>query len=389
LLLDYVEGALRSTPLLSGLIEARTQEMLSLSNGIDVEVRAASFRRLRGLTAVAVIADEAAFWHSDETSANADSDILAAARPCLATTRGPLIVISSPYAKRGEVFETYRRHFGPDGDKAILVAQAPSLEMNPNLSPSVVKRAYERDPASAAAEYGASFRVDIGAYLDASVIQSCIDFGVTVRSPRKGVVYKSFCDPSGGSRDSFTCAITHMEDRTAILDALLEVKPPFNPTSATSQVADLLKSYGLRNTTGDHYAGQWVVDAFSKCGIQYRHSDRNRSELYLDCLPLMTAGRCRLLDNRKLAQQFGALERRTSSMGKDIIDHGPMGHDDLCNAVAGSLVLSAKGSGVVTSGVSVVLMGSGKPRMIPGSDVYTGGNAARVWDRVLRNAGPT
>jgi hypothetical protein len=64
-----------------------------------IEVRSASFRRLRGISCVAVIADEAAFWHSDE-SANPDTEILNAVRPALATTGGPLIVISSLYARR-------------------------------------------------------------------------------------------------------------------------------------------------------------------------------------------------------------------------------------------------------------------------------------------------
>ena len=74
--------------------------------------RAASFRRLRGQTCVAVIADEAAFWHSDESS-NPDVEILNAVRPSLRTTGGPLIVISSPYARRGAVWEAFQRHFGP------------------------------------------------------------------------------------------------------------------------------------------------------------------------------------------------------------------------------------------------------------------------------------
>jgi hypothetical protein len=70
------------------LVEERIVDVLRLKNGIDIEVRAASFRRLRGLTAVAVIASECAFWQSEE-SANADADILAAVRPSLSTTQGP------------------------------------------------------------------------------------------------------------------------------------------------------------------------------------------------------------------------------------------------------------------------------------------------------------
>jgi len=34
--------------------------------------------------------------------------------------------------------------------------------------------------------------------------------------------------------------------------------------------------------------------------------------------------------------QLTGLERRTARSGKDSIDHGPSGHDDLANAVAGA-----------------------------------------------------
>ena len=64
-ILDYAEAAFRGSPILAQLIEARTARELRLNNGITVEVRAADFRRLRGLTFICVIADEAAFWAND------------------------------------------------------------------------------------------------------------------------------------------------------------------------------------------------------------------------------------------------------------------------------------------------------------------------------------
>jgi hypothetical protein len=64
---------------LSSLVVNRTADAIELSNGITVEVRAASFRRLCGVTCVAVIASEAAFW-LDETSANADVEIFNAGK---------------------------------------------------------------------------------------------------------------------------------------------------------------------------------------------------------------------------------------------------------------------------------------------------------------------
>ena len=74
------------------------------------------------MTCVAALGDECAFWMSDE-SANPDVEILNAVRPALATTQGPLIAISSPYARRGALWDTYKKHFGPEGDPSILVAQ--------------------------------------------------------------------------------------------------------------------------------------------------------------------------------------------------------------------------------------------------------------------------
>ena len=57
-------------------------------------------------------------------------------------------------------------------------------------------------------------------------------------------------------------------------------------------------------------------DVFKKNGITYRHSDRDRSAIYSDALPLFTIGRARLLDNKRLVTQLSSLERKTSSMGK-------------------------------------------------------------------------
>ena len=141
-------------------------------------------------------------------------------------------------------------------------------------------------------------------------------------------------------RISFTAAIAHAENNVAVLDCLVEVKPPFNPDVATAQVSHALKAYRCRTTVGDKYAAQWVVQAFRKCGINYQYSDRDRSSIYLDALPLFTTGRARLLDNKRLIAQFAALERKTSPIGRDRVDHGPNGEDDCSNAAAGAMVLA-------------------------------------------------
>jgi hypothetical protein len=96
----------------------------------------------------------------------------------------------------------------------------------------------------------------------------------------------------------------------------------------------------------DAEALAWIADAFAKVGVTHVHSERNRSQAYLDTLPLFTSGRVRLLDNPRLVAQFAALERRTTSLC-DIVDHGPSGRDDCCNAAA--LALSGRGAVISTT----------------------------------------
>ena len=151
---DYIKAIVKGVAMFARLIASETGDWLSLTNGVDIEVRAASFRGLRGATCVAIVCDEISFWHGERgSSLNPDSAILAALRPSLATTNGLLAAISSPYARRGELWRAYSQHFGEKGDPLILVAQGASRDLNPSLPERVVARAYERDPQAAAAEY--------------------------------------------------------------------------------------------------------------------------------------------------------------------------------------------------------------------------------------------
>jgi hypothetical protein len=63
--------------------------------------------------------------------------------------------------------------------------------------------------------------------------------------PHLHYTYIAAADPSGGSKDSFTAAIAHNENGLAVLDCLIEIRPPFNPTEAVSQIAAMLRSYNL------------------------------------------------------------------------------------------------------------------------------------------------
>jgi hypothetical protein len=287
--------------------------------------------------------DECCFWNTDDGSANPDAEIFAALRPAMATIPGArMFKASSPYSKIGAMYDDFERYYGVEGSP-VLVWKAPTWTMNPSVPQDFIDEQFKRDPASAAAELGAEWRTDISGWLDIATIQSAVDNNVTVRPPNTlAFDYVGFADSSGGVKDSFTCAIAHEEHGTAVLDLLFEVRAPFSPAEAVHQVAQILKGYGLNSVVGDRYASGFTVDAFAAHGITYKHSELDRSSIYVGALPMFSSGRIRLLDNQRLVSQLAALERKTAPGGRDRVDHPRNQKDDVANAACGALVLAAQ-----------------------------------------------
>ncbi len=338
----FTQGLLTAVPMLRAMIEDETADSITLTNRVVIEIQTASFRVTRGYSFAAVLADETAFWRSDD-SANPDVEIFTALRPGLTTIPGAILLnASSPYRKRGVLWQAFSRHYGQDASR-VLVWRAPSLEMNPSLDPAIVAEAYEDDPDAAAAEYGAEFRSDLSDFVPRDVVEAATVPGRFEIAPMSCQTYSAFVDPSGGTgSDSMTLAISHREGERAILDAVREVRPPFSPELVTTDFAVLLKSYRVSRVTGDRYAGEWPRERFRTHGIDYDLSDAPKSDLYRDFLPVLNSGRCELLNLPRLTSQLCGLERRTARSGRDSIDHAPGGHDDVANVVAGALLMAAE-----------------------------------------------
>lgn len=335
----YIHGLLTGVPMLRRLMDGPgTKESIDLVNSVTIEIQTASFRSTRGYTIIAALLDEAAFWRSED-STNPDSEILAALRPSMLTIPSSmLLVASSPYARRGILWGAHRKYFGKDGP--ILIWQAATRRMNPSVPQSFIDEAYEDDPISAAAEYGAQFRVDVEAFISREIVEQCIEASVHERPYQRGITYSAFVDCAGGSgQDSFTLAIGHREKTSegAILDAIRERRPPFSPEAVVEEYAALLKSYRILRVTGDRFGGEWPAEVFRRYGITYEPAEKSKSELYSAFLPLLNSHRADLLDNERMFHQIIGLERRTARGGRDTIDHSPGGHDDVANVVAGVL----------------------------------------------------
>ena len=292
----YVSGLLHAVPMLESLIVNETREAIELNNRITIEFHAASFRGIRGYTCVGAICDEIAFWRTDD-SANPDTEILNALRPAMATVPGALILcISSPYARRGELWRAYREHFGQPHDRVVIL-QADTRTMNPSVPGHVIDQAYAEDDAVASAEYGAQFRRDVESFVSREAIDGAVVPDRLELSPVSTERYWGFVDPSGGSQDAMTVAISHREDDRAVLDAVREVRPPFSPEAVVAEFAELLGRYQIATVRGDRYGGEWPRQQFRKRAIAYEVGERSKIALYGELLPALNSGRVELLDH--------------------------------------------------------------------------------------------
>lgn len=329
--------AIFDTPLLRPEVVGETREGFQLRNGVLIELMAGDWKTVRGYTLLAAIVDEVAFMGYDsESKVKSDTELIRAIKPSLATVKGKLIGISSPYAKKGWCYQTYRNNFGNDAGK-VLVWNCPSRTMNPTLPQSVVDEALAEDLQAAKSEYLGEFRDDVCEFLPRTVIEALVIPERTELLPRPQINYVAFADVSGGRSDDATLAVAHRdwEKRKVVIDRLFRYRPPFNPTEVIAQMAEELRRYRVRRVTGDNYAAEFVAKAFESQGIRYTKSPKPKSMLYLELLPRLCSGEIELPDDEALVNQLASLERRTRSGGKDIIDHSPGQHDDLANALAG------------------------------------------------------
>ena len=342
--LGYIRGILDGSPILRHMVAnttASSVELRTRTGIVEIQVVSANYRSIRGRAICAAVVDESAFLRQEESS-QPDVEIVNAITPALGRfgKRGVLLVVSTPYSRRGVLYQAYRKYFGSE-DADSICWLAPTLVMNPSFDQDVINEALAEDPARAAAEYLCEWRSDIESFIALEAIEGCVVRGVREIPPAAGIQYHGFVDASGGGQDSFTMGVSHRRmDGVIVLDCVREVRPKFSPDSVTAEFAGVFKAYRITKIFGDDYAGEWPKERFAKNGILYESIGKPRSDLYKEFAPLLHSARVELLDNQRMVAQIHGLERRVHPGGRDAINHAPNSHDDVANAAAGAVVLA-------------------------------------------------
>ncbi|MCC7080746.1 MAG: hypothetical protein IT530_08755, partial [Burkholderiales bacterium] len=331
----YCLGLLTSSPLLAHEIESTTADTIRLCNGVEIVIGTSDKAAVRGRTVVAAILDELAFW-----GAEAD-EVLRALRPGMASQpEAMLIQITTAYSQRGPAFDTFRRSFGTDDPRALVV-RATTRDLNPTISQAFIDEELSRDPQAARAEYLSEFRGDLEALFDVALLDA-----VTRVEPRElphlvttrdGAVacYTAAVDVSGGRQDATAAAVAHVDERgRVVVDAVRRWASPHDPVEVAGEVAGFLAGYRLSVAVADQYGAELSRSIYAEAGVALLAAEASRSEAYLAALPLFTSGRIEIPDDAVLRRELLGLERRAGRSGRDAVDHRPGQHDDVANALA-------------------------------------------------------
>lgn len=333
----YIVGMIEASPMLSALVDKKGADSIDLTNRVSIEVNTNSFKSVRGRTAICTIFDECAFF-KDEHSAAPDVELYRACVPALATTNGMLIGISSPWAKKGLLYQKWRKHYGLNSD--ILVVQGSTEQFNPTIDRRIIEDALAEDPEGAKSEWLGQFRDDISNFITREALDAVTRSAPLVRAYDRRYKYVGFVDPAGGGNDEFTMAIGHREGGTLIVDRVDAQRGV--PAEITARYAGILEDYRVKTIHLDKYAGSWPSDEFEKHSIKAEHSPKVRSELYIDSLQSINSQRIELPPDEVMLRQWQNLERRTSRTGRETIDHPPGQHEDRANAAAGLIALNGQ-----------------------------------------------
>jgi hypothetical protein len=173
-----------------------------------------------------------------------------------------------------------------------------------------------------------------GGAFDAVKLDAAVDRGVRVRAPEPGVKYVGFVDMSGGSSDSCTLAIGHIENGRRVVDLVTDQgqRPPFDPKDAVHRFAAILAEYRISAVTADTF-GKEMLDFerdFNARGVSYHGCPLSASELYEAFEVPLNSGEVVLPDDPETLEQLAGLQVRG---GK--ITHRAGEHDDRANSLAG------------------------------------------------------
>jgi hypothetical protein len=292
---------------------------------ISINVAPCSAKGLRGHNNMIVALDEMAFFFADEKNSGVgasdknDRAIYNAVTPSVAKFKTPdgspagrVICISSPYGKTGKFYGEYSRAFEDTNDD-LLTIQAPTWEIDPDLSTKYLKSKYQENPKVFKSEFGAEFSDEICAWIeDPIMVRQNIVPGLRYKVRSFDRVPHFVGIDIGLKGDGTAIVVGHWTKEKVeneILDRLEvdccdvryakdEGKDFFTPEEMADWIAEYKDRYYVVKGLMDQYYGMSIIPSLEKKGqkmYEYRHfSDTVNSSAYQNLLATMISSTLRL-----------------------------------------------------------------------------------------------
>jgi hypothetical protein len=311
---------LHQSRILSKRIVRETQDQIALDNGVVIACYPASLIAVRGVTIIATVCDEMAFWPHESSAANPEQEILDALQPGMANVaRSKLIKISTPFSKQGVLYMEFQRR----AELGYPVFQVPTSLMNPTIKASELERYRKKDEQKYRREFDAEFTEDLTAWIDPEMLDRCVVRGRKELPSIRNVSYAAAIDPAF-SHDDFVLIISHMlPNGTIVVDLVIRwrgtKRTPVNLDVISHEIKMHLDRYGIFELVGDQHCYEVIRQQFLKLGIEYRQcrfGSHTRAEIFGNLKHLVIQRKIELPDNPELLEQLRSLEERTRDGGR-------------------------------------------------------------------------
>lgn len=303
-------------------------EKYGMSARPNLILRAApcSAKGLRGPANIVVILDEVAHF-TDSSQNKSDSAVYEAVVPSLASfgEDGKLILISSPLAKQGKLYEGYKNAM--EGAEGILTMVLPSWELNPELKATFLRREWHKNPTVYECEYGGQFSDKIKAWMPYDLLETVIDKSLQ-KVPRgipKTPYYMGI--DLGLKKDPTSISICHIEHKfneagievpTIILDyndILSSTDFAFNDTDfldfdeVFNWIENLCKDFYIVGGLMDQAYGpplhqKLIKQGFNQFEMEY-FTDKKNSDVFQNFFLQVVNGTVRLYDDPQVHSEEG------------------------------------------------------------------------------------
>lgn len=276
-------------------------------SGAIAQIFPAKRASVRNKTMIGGLADEIAWWETEEVKVNADVEICRALRQRMTTTRrfAKFVKLSSPHMEHGVLFDDFEK-------RAVaqrLFVHAPSWTFNPTLlsDPEKHKQLLEAerdDPEGYLRDFGAQFGKAGGAFYSAEEIDRAMRLDRPfIIPPRAGVEYRSWID-AAFKRDLFALTVAHRQGDDVIYDLVHWWTPqkgkPLDAKAVAEELAALVKPYRI---------DRLGCDAVADVPLQ---GDLRKYDITLAVQKMTTS------ENNEMHRNFkAALRRGLVSMPKD------------------------------------------------------------------------